>query len=367
VSDPWAVAWRIVLLATAVALAIWLALTLQGVLLQMLVAVVLATGLSPLVERLHARGVPRGLAVVSIYLLFLGGLGLLGFAVVPPVVDQTEAFIAEAPTFEDRGVEALKELQARFPFLPPLDQQLAAQVRQLGGQLGALVGQAFGVARVVLGVFSGLLTAVVILLLTLYLVIDGQRIQTYFLSFFPSERHARVGGVMRAIGLRMGGWLVGQVALCLAIGIVTYVGLSLLGVKGALILAVIAAIGEVIPIVGPIVSMIPAVIVALTQSPGLALAVVVLYLVIQQLENNLLVPKIMEQAVSLHPLAVIVAILVGGELLGVVGALMAVPVAAAVAVVLDELRDDKLAPQPLSERVEADEPSGPPATSPEAA
>jgi predicted PurR-regulated permease PerM len=285
--------------------------------------------------------------------LFLAGLGLLGFAVVPPVVDQAEAFIAEAPTFEDRAVAALQEVQARFPFLPALDQQVAAQVRLIGGQLGALVGQAFGVARVVLSVFSGLLTAVVILLLTLYLVIDGSRVQTYFLSFFPPQRHARLGEVLRAIGRRMGGWLVGQVALCLTIGVVTYAGLLALGVKGALVLAVIAAIGEVIPIVGPIVSMIPAVIVALTQSPGLALAVIVLYLVIQQLENNLLVPKIMEQAVSLHPLAIVLAILVGGELLGVVGALMAVPVAAAMAVVLDELRDSRLKPQPLSERLEA--------------
>src|SRR5688572_10709303 len=119
-TDPWGVAWRIVLLATAVALAIWLALTLKGVLLQLLVAVVLATGLSPLVERLHVRGIPRGLAVVSIYLLFLLGLGLLGFAVVPPVVDQAEGFIVEAPMFDDRAIEALHELQARFPFLPPL-------------------------------------------------------------------------------------------------------------------------------------------------------------------------------------------------------------------------------------------------------
>jgi predicted PurR-regulated permease PerM len=365
-NDAWSVAWRIVLLATAVALAIWLALTLRGVILQLVVAFVLATGLSPLVERLHGRGVPRGLAVLSIYLLFLGGLGMLGIAIVPSVVDQAEAFIAEAPRFGDRAGEALNELQARFPFLPPLDEQLASQLRQLGGQLGALMGQAFGVARVVLGVFSGLLTAVVILLLTLYLVIDGGRVQAYFLSFFPPERHVWLGGVLRAIGLRMGGWLVGQVALCLTIGVVTYAGLLTLGIKGALVLAVVAAIGEVVPIVGPIVSMIPAVLVALTQSPGHAVAVVVLYLVVQQVENNLLVPKIMGQAVSLHPLAVVLAILVGGELLGVVGALMSVPVAAAIAVVLDELRDRGLEPPPLSERLEADE-GAPPAPSAEAA
>ncbi len=143
----------------------------------------------------------------------------------------------------------------------------------------------------------------------------------------------------------MGGWLIGQVELSLVIGVVVYLGLTVLGVQGALLLAVVAAVGEAIPIVGPVLSAIPAVIVALTQSPLLALATAIMYLVVQQLENNLLVPKIMERAVAIHPLAVIIALIIGGELLGIGGALVAVPVAAALAVILDELRWERLHPE----------------------
>jgi predicted PurR-regulated permease PerM len=353
----WAVAWRIVLLVVLIVLGVWLAIAVQAILLQLLVALILATGLSPLVERLHRLGLSRGGSVLMIYLLFIIALVLLAWAIVPPVVQQAESLVVEVPRFDDRALELLAGLQERFPFLPPLDAELAAQIRSLGGQIGAvmsqLLSQAVNVARVVLNVFSGLVTAVLILLLTLYLVIDGPRIQAYVLSFSPPDRHVRLGAIAEAIGRRMGGWLVGQVVLSVTVGAVTFVGLTLLGVRGASILAVIAAIGEVVPMVGPIVAAIPAVVVALTQSPGLAIATLVLYLLIQQLENNLLVPKIMEQAVELHPLAVIVAIMIGGELLGVVGALVAVPVAAAVAVVLDELRHHEGPASSLAERIEA--------------
>jgi predicted PurR-regulated permease PerM len=354
--DPaaaWAVAWRIVLLGLAVVVAVWLALAIQTILLQLLVALILATGLSPLVERLHGHGLPRGVSVLLIYVLFLVGLALLGLAVVPPVVDQAQSLITEAPQYPDRAVELLRELRGRFPFLPPLDEQLGEQIHQLGGQVGTLLAQALGVVWLVLGVFSGLVSAVLILLLTLYLVIDGPRIEAYVLSFFPPGQHARLGRVAQAIGRRMGGWLFGQVVLSVTVGALIYLGLTVLGVKGASTLAAIAAIGEVIPMVGPILAAVPAVIVALIQSPEQALATLVLYVIVQQVENNLLVPKIMQQAVELDPLAVVVAIMIGGELRGVVGALVAVPVAAALAVVLDELRDRGAVARPLAERVEA--------------
>ncbi len=156
----------------------------------------------------------------------------------------------------------------------------------------------------------------------------------------------------------MGGWLIGQVELSLVIGVVVYLGLTVLGVQGALLLAVVAAVGEAIPIVGPVLSAIPAVIVALTQSPLLALATAIMYLVVQQLENNLLVPKIMERAVAIHPLAVIIALIIGGELLGIGGALVAVPVAAALAVILDELRWERLPPEEYRGVAPAGHPAG---------
>ncbi len=344
-SDPWRLALRIVLLTTAVVVGLWLVVMLSGVLLRLLAAVILATGLAPLVRQLHRLGLPRGAAVLLIYLAFI--LAVVGFLVlvVPPLVQQTAELVRDAPQYGARIQQTLLDLRKRFPFLPPLDQQLAQQVTGLGEQIGAVLTQAFVVLEFALGVFSGLVSAVLVLLITLYLIVDGARIREYFLSFVAPARRERLRRVTDRIGERMGGWLIGQVELSLVIGVVVYLGLTVLGVQGALLLAVVAAVGEAIPIVGPVLSAIPAVIVALTQSPLLALATAIMYLVVQQLENNLLVPKIMERAVAIHPLAVIIALIIGGELLGIGGALVAVPVAAALAVILDELRWERLHPE----------------------
>lgn len=337
-AEAWRLAFRIVLAALAVGIGLWLAVTLRQILLQILVAIILASGLLPLVERLKAWGVPRGLAVVLIYLVLISCLVALGFALVPPVVNQIEEAISSAPELGDRSAEALRSIQVQFPFLAPLDEQVIGFTRTLGSQIGALASQVLVVARFALSFFSGLLSAVLVLLLTLYLIVDGYRVREYVLSFVPSPQRPRFREVTDRMGIRMGGWLVGQITLVLVVGTVSYVGLTILGVPGALLLAVVAGIGEAIPIVGPIASAIPAILVAATHSPLQAGLTALLYLMIQQLENNFLVPKIMERAVNLHPLAVVLSLLAGSELLGVIGAIVAVPVAAAVSVVLDEVR-----------------------------
>jgi predicted PurR-regulated permease PerM len=192
--------------------------------------------------------------------------------------------------------------------------------------------------EVALGLLGGALNGIFILVLALYMTEDRDRIMRYLLSLVPFERRDQAGVVASRIGLRLGGWLRGQLLLSAIIGALTLVGLSIIGVRYAVLLAVLAAIGEAIPLIGPIISAVPAVIVALFDSPGQALKTVGLYLVVQQLENNLIVPKVMQRAVSIHPLAVMVALLAGGELLGVTGAILSVPVAAALAVILDEVR-----------------------------
>ncbi len=337
-AEPWALALRIVLAAVAIVGGLWLAYVLLGVLLKVLAAVILATGLQPLVRRLNNAGVPRGAAVLLIYLGLIVALVLFGVAIVPPIVAAISDVVINANAYGEVAIQTLHDLQARFPFLPALDEQIIEQVRGLGGQIGALAGQALVVAQFALSIFSGLLSTVLVLLITLYLIVDGKRVRDYFLSFFAPRRHARLRLVTERMGERMGGWLIGQVTLSLVMGVSTFIGLTIIGVQGAIILALLAAIGEAIPILGPILAGVPAVIVAATQSPVHAIATLVLYIVLQQLENNLLVPKIMERAVKLHPLAVVLALLVGGELLGVAGTLVAVPVAAALAVVMDEVR-----------------------------
>jgi len=338
VADPWSLALRIVTLAVAMVAAIWLALLLQAVLMRLLVAIILATGLYPLVQRLHRAGLPRVLAVLLIYLTLILLLVALLLLVVPPLVEQVGELLGDWPRYNALALEVLHDLQRRFPFLPPLDTQLAQQLQSLGSQLGAIASQVLVVAQFALNVFSGVVSAVLVLLITLYLIVDGPRIREYPLSFFAPPRRDRLRLVLNRMGERMGGWLLGQLILSATIGLFSFVGLTLLGVKGAVLLAAIAAVGEAIPLVGPILSAVPAIVVAGTESLWQAGATLVLYVVIQQLENNLLVPKVMERAVALHPLAVVLALITGGELLGIGGALVAVPVAAALAVALDELR-----------------------------
>ena len=333
-----ALSFRVIVLVAATVAGIWLVTYLVDILLQVLIALILATGLNPLVKRIQRRRFPASAAVLVIYLFLILALFGFGALVVPPVIDQTQDIIRSIPHYEKQGFATLRDLQERFPFLSPLDQQITTWTQGFGGQFGMVLGQATQVLSVAASIGGGVLTAVLILLIAFYFLVDGDNIIRYLLSFLPLHRRIRARHIADRMGERMGGWLLGQLLLCLSIGVVCYIGLRAIGVPGAVALGVVAGFGEIIPMLGPIISAIPAIGLGLTQSPGHAVAVTVLYLVVQQLENNVLVPRIMGQALQLHPLAVIVALLIGGALLGVVGAIVAIPVAAALAVLLEEFQ-----------------------------
>ena len=329
---------RLVLLALAAVVGVWLAIELRDILIQVLIATILAAGITPLTHQLTRIGLPRGLSVILIYLLLILAIVGLGFLLVPPVVDEVRSLIRQAPGFGERFVRSLDDLQRQFPFLPPLGPALQSQLQQLGNSAGAIFVQALSIVGVALGVFGGLLTAILTLLVTFYLVVDGQRIRDYLLSFLPEGQQPRARRVTDAIGQRMGGWLLGQIALSASIGVASFIALALIGVNNPLLLAVVAAVAELLPIIGPWIAAVPAVIVAFTQDPVKALLTIIAYIIIQQIESNLLAPRIMGRAVRLHPLAVILALLAGASLFGIVGALVAVPVASAISVILDEFR-----------------------------
>jgi predicted PurR-regulated permease PerM len=214
-------------------------------------------------------------------------------------------------------------------------------LRTGASQLTGFLNQALAIVGLVLGVLGGALNGIFILFLALYITVDNERIQRYLVGFLPPDRRDQALEVTGRIGDRLGGWLRGQFMLSAIIGTLTLVGLSVIGVRYAMLLSLIAAVGEAIPMVGPIFSAIPAVIIAFFQSPLQGFLTLGLYVLIQQVENSLVVPKVMERAVSLHPLAVMVALLAGAELLGVTGAILSVPVAAALSVVVDEVRREQ--------------------------
>jgi predicted PurR-regulated permease PerM len=194
-------------------------------------------------------------------------------------------------------------------------------------------------------VFSGALYLIFTLILALYLTIDGDRIRRYVIGFFPLDRQAQAVLLSERIGTRLGAWARGEALLALIIGGMTWLGALAIGLPYAGALALIAAVGELIPNLGPIVAAIPLIAVGFLSSPQQGLLAIVLAILIQQLENNLIVPRVMGQAVDLHPVAVMLAILAGNELLGIPGALLAVPVVASLSVILDEVQRERAAVQ----------------------
>jgi predicted PurR-regulated permease PerM len=340
-----------VLLVLGLLAAGWVVVQLRPVIVQLLLAVILAAGMSPLVNRLTAPPTtpgrrwrpPRAAVVLLLYATLVALVALLGAVAVPPLLAEVEDLLRRLPTDSSDLQRLLSDLPSRFPLLPAeLTITLADQLRQAAGQLTALFGQALAVARFAVGVLSGTLNGVFTLILALYLTVDAERIVDYLIGFLPPARQAQGRRLADRIGERLGGWVRGQILLSAIIGLLTLLGLSIVGVRYALLLAIIAAVGETVPMIGPIVSAVPALLIAALQSPGQVLATLLLYILIQQLENNLIVPRVMSRAVELHPLAVMLALLAGAELMGVPGAILSVPVTAAISVVLDELRQARL-------------------------
>lgn len=328
--------WMTVLAAVI----LWAAFLVREVLLLLYISALLAIGFSPIVRLIErqrllpigSRRFPRWLAILVLYVVILGTLVGIGFLIFPPLVEQAQALWE---TKEKMFLRAQGVLIERGWMRRPISLEQAVQQAPVSTDT---VGTVFGAVRGVVGGIVGFLTIVIV---TFYLLVDSWNIHQTFLRLFPKPQRARVDAVTRAITVKVSAWLGGQLVLGVIIGITSGVGLWLIGIPYFYVLAVISAIGELIPVVGPILAAIPAVLVAGTVSYQKALIVVAFFLVQQQIENHVLVPKVMERQVGVSAVVVIVAILIGGRLLGVVGVLLAVPTAAILQVLVTEILDLK--------------------------
>ena len=350
----WRVVTRTVLFAVGTLLALYLLYLLRAVVVQLLMAVIISAGMTPLVDRLappdlanaagnkRRRVVPRPVAVLGVYLTLIGAIVALGAIIIPPAAAQVRDLGRAAPRYLEQFQSWVAGLSDRYPFIPAgLAESIPERLQASLGQLSGVLNQALVAVGLVLDALQGVLNFVFILFLALYITSDSARIRHYFLSFLSPERRAQAEEVGDHIGDRLGGWVRGQIALSGIIGAITLAGLAVIGVPYAVLLALIAAVGEAVPMVGPIFSAIPAVIVAFFVSPLHGFLTLGLYVIVQQVENAVVVPKVMERAVALHPLAVMMALLVGSELYGVSGAILSVPVAAAISVVVNEIRRER--------------------------
>jgi predicted PurR-regulated permease PerM len=215
-----------------------------------------------------------------------------------------------------------------------------ATLTDIAGRVFALVGNfVSGVVGAFAAILGETLSLVFVLILAVYFAADGERIQRYLLDFVPASQQPQAGRVVNVSGRRLGAWVRGQIVVCAIVGVLFAVGLAIIGVPFALLLGFVAFVGEFVPLVGPFISSIPAIAVAFIAG-GVPQGVItaIFCLAVEQLEGDLIVPRVMGSATSIHPVAVLLAILVGAQLGGATGALLAVPVAGFVAVVVDEVR-----------------------------
>lgn len=326
-----------VIVSIAGIVALWMAYTVRSTLITVYISALFAIGISPLVRMIERQRVipigtrvPRWFAILMIYATIIGAIVAIGMLVIPPLVEQGEELWRNLPAKIAQGQEFLMRLGI---LRKPITLGEAVQQAPAGGSASAF-GTIFSTVRNVAGGVFGLIT---MLLLTFYMLVESREIFSFFVRLFPRRQRARVAGVANTVTQKVSAWLGGQLVLSLIIGMTSAMGLWAMGVPYFYVLALISAVGEMIPMVGPILSAIPAILVAATVSPGLAIGVAIFFIVQQQVENTVLVPKIMGRQVGLSAVTVIVALGVGSQLMGVVGAILAVPTAAIVQVLFEEL------------------------------
>jgi predicted PurR-regulated permease PerM len=332
---------RLAIFVTASGLLVaWVLWSAHGALPAFVIGLALAFVLDPMVTALERRHVPRWGGVLLAFATVVAVIWVLAAFAVPPLAKQTRDFIARLPELGAAIGALQRDLDAWYRSLPLPDDMRAtldAAIGRAEAAFGTAIRDFLGPAVGTLLRTVGFLVGLVVIPVWLFFVLrDRERLPHAVAAAVPQGWRPDAQNVLSLFARVGGRWVRGQLLLGVAIFLATVVGLTALTLVGfrefgslALVLALIAGVLEWFPIIGPIVAAVPAILVGISISPAAAIAVAVLYLAIQQLENNLLVPKILGDAVELHPAVLIVALVVGGSLFGIGGAILAAPVVAA--------------------------------------
>jgi predicted PurR-regulated permease PerM len=306
-----------------------------GVLLLFFISILLASALEPIVGLIRDRlPLGRGATILVVYVAFFVAVVGLAVIVVPAAIGQGQKILATLPAFLDTIRSWAGTLRPAI---------LGKSVIELTNSVQSVVAQPAKadpnqVVTVGAAAVETAVSLATLLTIVFFWLLEHARIQRYLLAYFPADRRAGVRNAWNEVETRLGLWVRGQLTLMAVMGVATGIAYTLLGVPGALLLGLIAALTEAIPIIGPLLGAIPAILVAATVSPQLALIVGGVYIVIQLIEGSVLVPLIMRNSIGISPLLVLLSLLVGGAVGGLVGAFLAVPVAASVEIVLSRMQ-----------------------------
>ncbi len=318
----------------------WFLVQIKEILFITLIAAILAAGVAPLVSRLEAIrwtrsgwSFPRTLSIALTFLAIIVGVLAVGALVLTPLVRESQQFIANFPERITQLQTLVRDLRVRYAWFPDLSgfvQRLPQELTDVSQYFAPAAGVAFRF-------LGGVATVTTILFMAFYMLVEGPTLRAGFLGLFARRDRAKAAEIIDQIGAKFGGWVRGQLLLGLIIGIAAGVGMAAIGMPYPYLLGIIAGVLEMVPMLGPTLGSIPAIFVALFQPSWKLIFTIVWYLIIQQTEGNFIVPRVMRSAVGLSPLLTILALFIGGTLVGIAGALLAIPVAAALQVIVGEI------------------------------
>ncbi len=313
-------------------LAVWFLYLVMDVIALVFIAVIITSAMDPLVDWLQSKKIPRTAGVLGLFLALFLLIGLIVSFLIPPIIVQFQDFSQNFPRYFQAGQTSFAELRVflagkHINFDP---QQL---LDNFTGAFASLSGNIF--SRTI-DVFSGFISIIVVFSLAFYMTVEENGIKKFITSVTPDQYREYAVDLTTRIKEKIGKWMLGQLLLMLIIFVLDAIGLTLIGVPYALVLAVFAGVMEIVPYIGPIISAIPGMILGFMISPMTGFLAMLVYLIAQQLENNLIVPQIMKKAVGLNPVATIIALLVGLRLGGVMGAILAIPVATAISLAIND-------------------------------
>ncbi len=324
------------LVFTSVIFGFWLLYRFNQVVFLLFIAIVIGTVIRPAVAWLYQRGLNRTAGVVLVYLLLL--LLFAGFLLLlsPLLIEQGSTIAAAFPSYYTNMREWMTDypnpLIGRLSEFIPVALPSLSPVQQTGEDVMASVEQMTGFVTLA---SRFVFIFIVVLVLAYYWTIDGPRIIQSFLLLVPQEKRENIGELVSAIEDRVGRYLIGQAVLCVVIGVLALIAYLIIGLPNAFVLALVAGMLEAVPIIGPLLGAVPAAIVALSIAPDKLIWVIVATVVIQQLENSLLVPRVMSKAVGVNPFVTLLALFAFSSFFGIAGALMAIPMAATIQLILN--------------------------------
>jgi len=314
--------WTIIKIVL-VFVAIWFLFYIRDILLLLFLTIIIVAALNPIVNWM-SKFFSRTISVIILSFALVLVLTAIGFLIIPQLIGQLGQLSINLPLILNR----ITPIYANIHDFVPNYQEILFNI---SSQLGRLTS---GLFATTLGFINGIVAFVTVIFLTFYILLEKEPVKTFIETIVAPEKKKNFYEIVKRISNKLGGWLRGQITLMTLVGILNGIALLIIGVPYALTLAIWGGLTEIIPYLGPWLGLIPAVIVALTISPIKALFVLIVYLVIQQIEAQFLVPKVMGKAVGLSPVIIIIAVLVGAKLFGILGILIAVPIAAVVWVLI---------------------------------